>query len=187
MQRIPAIHPERASGKAKILLDRVQMKLGMIPNLMRTMANSPAILEAYLSFDQALADGVLTPKLRERIALTVAEANGCDYCLAAHSAVGRMVGLSEEEIQDSLKGVSPDSKVEAALRFARQIVETRGRVTDDSISRVRRAGYSDEEIGEIVANVTLTIFTNYFNQVAGTVGDFPRVQELAASRSALRR
>lgn len=178
MQRIPAITPERATGKAKILLDRVQVKLGMVPNLMRTMANSPAVLEAYLSFKEALADGILSPKLRERIALTVAEVNGCDYCLAAHSAVGSMVGLSEEEIHDSRKGSSPDRKVEAALGFVRQLVDKRGQVDSDGISRLRRAGYGDEEIIEIIANVILSLFTNYVNLAAGTTVDFPGVREL---------
>jgi uncharacterized peroxidase-related enzyme len=178
MQRLSAINPESATGKAKTLLDRVQTKLGMVPNLMRTMANSPAVLEAYLTFKEALTGGVLSIRLRERIALTVAEVSGCDYCLAAHSAVGRMVGLSEEGIQDSRKGVSPDSKVEAALRFAQQVVEKRGRVADHSISRLRRAGYGDEEIIEIIANVSLNLFTNYINLAAQTTVDFPAVKEL---------
>jgi AhpD family alkylhydroperoxidase len=138
------------------------------------------VLEAYLNFKETLAQGVLSPKLRERIALTVAEANGCDYCLAAHSAVGRIVGLSDEEIQDSRKGVAPESKMEAALRFVHQIVEKRGRVTDDSISRLRRAGYRDEEIIEIIANVVLSLFTNYINLAAHTAVDFPAVEELKA-------
>jgi uncharacterized peroxidase-related enzyme len=181
MQRITPINPESATGKAKILLDRVQTELGMTPNLMRTMANSPATLEAYLRFKEALSGGVLSPKLQEQIALTVAEVNGCGYCLAAHSAVGRMVGLSEEEIQDSRRGVSPESRVGAALRFARQVVEKRGRVTDDNISRLRRAGYGNEEIAEVVATVILTIFTNYFNHVADTVNDYPKVPELEVS------
>lgn len=172
------IDPETATGKAKILLDRVQSDLGMIPNLMRTMVNSPAVLEAYLGFNAALANGVLAPKLREHIALVVAQVNGCSYCLSVHSALGRMVGLSEEEIQDSRRGASPDRKVEAVLQFAHQVVDNRGRVTDDSISHLRKVGYGDEEISEVVANVVLNIFTNYFNHFAETVVDFPRVPEL---------
>ncbi len=101
MQRLPAISPERAAGRAKELLDGVQAKLGMVPNLMRTMANSPAVLEAYLNFKGALAMGSLPATLREQIALTVAEVNGCDYCLAARATTGKMVGLNHQDILDS--------------------------------------------------------------------------------------
>jgi uncharacterized peroxidase-related enzyme len=175
MPRLQAINPETASGKAKKLLDKVQAKLGMTPNILRTMANSPAVLEAYLGFSTALKGGLLPAKLREQIALAVSEANGCEYCLAAHSAVGKMVGLSEEDILDSRHGGSPDSKVEAALRFASQMVEKRGWVSDEDVVRLRSAGYEDAEIAEIVANVALIMFTNYFNHVAETVVDFPPV------------
>ncbi len=179
MQRLKAVNPETASGKAKELLDAVQDKLGMTPNLIRTMAGSPAVLEAYLGLTGGLAGGVLSAKLRERIALTVSEANGCHYCLAAHSAVGKMVGLSEEDIADSRQGVSPDSKVDAALRFARLLVERRGWADDGDVSRLRAAGYEDGEIAEIIANVALSMFTNYFNHVAETTLDFPEVPEPA--------
>ncbi len=175
MQRLPAISPERAAGRAKELLDGVQAKLGMVPNLMRTMANSPAVLEAYLNFKGALAMGSLPATLREQIALTVADVSGCDYCLAAHSAVGKVVGLSHQDILDSRRGTSPASRVEAALRFARTVVHQRGWVGDDDIARLRRVGYGDGEIAEIVANVAVNLFSTYFNHVADTVVDFPKV------------
>ena len=178
MPRLPAISPEDAAGQAKELLDGVQAKLGMIPNLMRTMANAPAVLEAYLHFNGALAMGSLPATLREQIALTVAEVNGCDYGLAAHSAVGQVVGLSHQDILDSRQGTSPASKVEAALRFAQKLVHQRGWVRDDDVARLRRVGYSD---GEIVANVAVNLFSNYFNHVADTVVDFPKVR-LASQR-----
>ncbi len=178
MQRLPALDPESATGEAKKLLDGVQARLGMTPNLMRTMANSPAVLQAYLEFGRALQSGALPAKLREQIALTVAEANGCEYCLAAHSAIGKALGLSQDEILDSRRGASPDGKVDAALRIARQIVEKRGWVSDEDVSHLRRAGYSDGEIAEIVANVALHLFANYFDHVARTEIDFPKVSEL---------
>ena len=106
--------------------------------------------------------------------------SGCEYCLAAHTAVGKSTGLGDEAIRDSRRGVSPDSKTDAALCFARQIVEQRGWVTDDDIARVRRGGHSDSEIAEIVANVAANLFTNYFNHVAETEVDFPRARKLAA-------
>ena len=176
MPRLKAIEAAEAEPKAKALLEGVQKKLGMTPNLMRTMANSPAVLEAYLGFRNALGAGVLSPKLREQIALTVSELNGCHYCLSAHSALGRMVGLSEEEIADSRRGVSPDRKTEAVLQFARKVVTERGWVSDDDVTSLRAAGTSDAEISEVVAHVAVNIFSNYFNHVADTEVDFPEVE-----------
>ena len=126
MQRLKAIEPDQATGHAKQLLDAVNEKYGMVPNLARTLANSPAALQGYLAFGEALDGGVLPAKLREQIALTVSEANGCGYCVAAHCAIGQAVGLSDSELADARQSSSPDSKVDAALHLARQLVENRG-------------------------------------------------------------
>jgi uncharacterized peroxidase-related enzyme len=176
MPRIKTIETAEAAPKAKSLLEGVQKKLGMTPNLMRTMANSPAVLEAYLGFSNSLGQSSLTPKQREQIALAVGEVNHCQYCLAAHSALGKMAGLGDEEIADSRRGASTDRKTEAILQFARKIVTERGWVSDDDVQTVRTAGVSDAEIAETVATVALNIFTNYFNHVAGTDVDFPEVE-----------
>lgn len=179
MIRIEAINPETATGQAKHLLDGVQKKLGFAPNVMRTMANSPAVLQGYLSFSNALSKGSLSPKLREQIALVVAQDNDCEYCLAAHSAIGRTVGLSEEAIRDSRRGESPDGKETAILEFASTLVVNRGWVTDEEVARVHKAGVTEGEVTEIIANVSLAIFTNYLNHVAQTEIDFPEVEQLA--------
>ncbi len=179
MPRIRAIETSQAAPKARSLLEGVQQKLGMTPNLMRTMANSPAVLEAYLGFSNSLGRSRLSPKLREQIALTVGEVNQCGYCLAAHCALGKMAGLGDEEIADSRRGASTDRKTEAILQFARKIVTERGRVSDDDVTSLRAAGVSDAEIVETVATVALNIFTNYFNHVAGTEIDFPEVEPAA--------
>ncbi len=176
MPRLRAIETAKAEPRTKALLEGVQKKLGMTPNLMRTMANSPAVLEAYLGFGNALGRGVLQPKLREQIALTVGELNQCQYCLSAHSALGKMVGLGDEEIADSRRGVSPDRKTEAALQFARKVVTERGWVSDDDVASLRAAGTTDAELAEIVGAVVLNIFSNYFNHVADTEVDFPEVE-----------
>ncbi|MCH7686723.1 MAG: carboxymuconolactone decarboxylase family protein [Planctomycetes bacterium] len=181
MQRLKAIEPDQATGHAKQLLDAVNEKYGMVPNLARTLANSPAALQGYLAFGEALDGGVLPAKLREQIALTVSEANGCGYCVAAHCAIGKSVGLSDSELTDARQSSSPDSKVDAALHFARQLVENRGWVSDEDLDRVRRAGYGDAEIAEIVAVVAWKTFANYFNHVAGTKLDFPAVLTVAAT------
>lgn len=177
MPRMQPVNPQTATGRAKELLDSVQKKYGMTPNLSRTLANSPAVLESYLGFG-ALDGGALSPALREQIALTVSEINGCDYCLAAHTAIGKMVGLSQEQIRRSREASSADSREEAALRFAKAIVDKKGWVSDEDVAWVRRADYSDGEIAEIVANVVKNIFTNYFNHVAQTEVDFPAAPQL---------
>ena len=128
----------------------------------------------------ALAGGGLPRRLREQIALAVGEANACAYCVAAHTAMGRRAGLTEQETKEARRGSSHDTKERAALEFARKVVEDRGVVADADLERIRRAGYNDGEIAEIVANVALNIFTNYFNHVAGTEVDFPAAPDLAA-------
>lgn len=182
MPRIEAIDPKEATGKARELLDGVKAKIGSVPNLMRTFANSPAALEGYLNFSGALGSGSLSARLREQIALAVADANNCEYCLSAHTAIGKMVGLNENELIASRRASSTDARTDAALKFAHQIVVKRGEVLDSEVQAVREAGYNDGEIVEIVANVALNIFTNYFNHIARTTVDFPKVK-LGASQT----
>ena len=183
MPRIAAIEPAHAQGKARQLLDAAQAKLGLTPNLLKTLANSPAALEGCLGFLNALAGGVLDAKFREQIGLAVAQANSCEYCLAAHAALGSLAGLQAEEILASRGSRSADAKQDAGLRFAQAIVVNKGEVSDAAFNRVRAAGFNDAEITEIVANVAINIFTNYINLVAQTVVDFPRV-ELALGATA---
>lgn len=175
MTRITAINPAEATGKAKDLLTAVQAKMGMTPNLMKTLAHAPAALEAYLGFNSSLSAGVLDTKFREQIALAVAQANSCEYCLSAHSTIGKMVGLKPQEIEASRASHSADAKKDAGLQFVQTIVVHRGDVSNGALDDVRAAGYSDAEITEMVAHVALNVFTNYFNLVAQTDVDFPRV------------
>ena len=178
MQRLKNVELELATGKVKELLDVVSQKLGMVPNMMRTMANAPAVLDGYLQLSGSLSHGQLSAKVREQIALAVAQSNGCNYCLAAHSAIGKMVGLTTDQIRDSRLGTAIDSKTESLIQFARKVVELRGRVSDDDLMQVRQAGFDDGAIAEVVASVALDIFTNYFNLVAGTKIDFPEAAAL---------
>ena len=175
MQRIAAVNPAEATGKTKQLLDGVQAKLGMTPNLMKTLASAPAALEAYLTFGAVLGTGQLDAKFREQIALAVAQANSCEYCLSAHAAIGRMLGLKPEEILASREGHTQEPRRDAGLKFAQTLVVERGQVSDQSLAQVKAAGYSDGEITEIVAHVAVNIFSNYFNHVARTEVDFPNV------------
>lgn len=178
MTRIQPINPANATGKAKDLLDAVKAKIGMTPNLMKTLAHSPAALEGYLNLSGALSSGLLDAKYREQLALSVAQANSCDYCLSAHTAIGKMVGLKADEIAASRKSEAVEAKRDAGLKFAQTVVVARGEVSNEALERVRSAGFNDGEITEIVAHVALNIFTNYFNHIAGTEVDFPRVSSV---------
>jgi uncharacterized peroxidase-related enzyme len=179
MPRIQPINRSRADAKTSMILNAVENGMGMLPNMIATLANSLPVTQAYLSFSQILAGGSLPAGLREQIALTVGEANQCDYCVSAHSFLGSKEGLSDTELLDARHGTAEDEKTHAALSFARKVVQDRGHVSDEDVAEVRRAGYNDGEIAEIVANVALNVFTNYFNRVADTEIDFPAVQSLA--------
>jgi uncharacterized peroxidase-related enzyme len=175
MQRISSIEPANATGRGKDLLDEVQAKLGRTPNLTRALATAPAALDAYLQFGAALGKGSLDAKFREQIALTVAQANFCEYCLSAHSANGQSLGLRPEEIRASRQARALDRKRNAGLQFAQTLVLKRGDVSDQALADAKAAGFTEGEITEIVANVALNHFTNFFNLVARTEFDFPNV------------
>ena len=175
MPRLHPIDPAQAEGQAKVLLDGVRKKYGMVPNLLATLAHAPAALEAYLGLGRALGRGSLNAKTREAIALTVAGENGCDYCAAAHSAAGASLGVTAGELAANREGRSSDPRVAAVLRFARAVVVERGWVGDDELAAARATGLTDGEITEIVAAVAVNTFSNYFNHVAGTEIDFPPV------------
>lgn len=182
MSRIPTpATTKEAPETAQGLLDAVQKQLGSVPNLFRIVSNSPAALEGYLGLNGALGKGKLNPATRERIALAVAEVNGCGYCLAAHTYLGKnLANLNDIEITANRKGRSTDAKADAAVRFAAEIADKRGRVALSAVDAVKSAGYSDAEIVEIIAHVALNTLTNYVNEVLGTEVDFPQVNALAA-------
>ena len=179
MARINPVE-RNTNTKTRELWDEVEKKMGMVPNMVATMAQSPAVVKAYLDGVQDLARGSLSNELRQQISLVVSETNQCDYCVSAHTFFGDKAGLDESELLDARHGSSSNRKTNAALTFARKIIEDRGHVSDEDLEQIRQAGYSDGEIAEIVANVCMTTFTNYFNQVAGTEVDFPYVPLLVA-------
>lgn len=178
MSRLKTIDPSTATGKAKELLDAVKGKLGIVPNMTKVMATSPAVLESYLGFSGALAGGLLDAKTRERLAVLTAQENGCDYCLSAHTAIGKMIGLKEEEIIASRDGNGNNPRTTAALTFAKHVLDTKGQISEAELTAVRSAGFSDGEIAEIIAHVALNVFTNYFNIAADVDIDFPKVSHL---------
>lgn len=179
MSRLRQITDEAASDHVRPLLDAVKHRLGLVPNMTRAMANSPAALEGYLQFSAALARGKLSTRVREQISLAIAQANSCDYCLAAHSAIGKSVGLTAEQIRDSRLGGAVDPKADTLIRFALEVLRTRGRVSEAFLAEVRAAGFDDAAVAEVVAHVALDSFTNFFNNVARTDLDFPEAAPLA--------
>ena len=176
MTRLKALNPDTTNGKTGELFTAVKKKLGMVPNMMRTMGNSPALLEGYLNLSSALGGGTLGGKLGEQIALAVAEENSCAYCASAHTLIaGKMLGVDDATILASRKAESGDLKVRAALQFAKTLVQKKGLVSDADVNGVRNAGYTEGEIGEMVGHVALNVLTNYFNNTAQTEVDFPKV------------
>lgn len=176
MSRITIPTVEQSPAASQTLLAAVNQQLGMVPNLMKLVGNSPAALEGYLSLSGALAKGSLSAQLRERIALTVAEYNGCEYCLAAHTYLGKnLAKLSDADIAAARSAQAADEKSYAALQFARQVAEQRGRVSDTALEIVRAAGFDEASVIEIVLNVAVNVLTNYVNNVAHTDVDFPAV------------
>ncbi|MGD8368434.1 MAG: carboxymuconolactone decarboxylase family protein [Desulfobacterales bacterium] len=173
MEKISRIDPERADEKVRALLEDVHDRLGMVPNAMKVMANAPAVLRMALESERILNEGLLAPRLREQIALAVSEFNGSRYCISAHTALAGIAGLSEEEIEDARSGTSPDRRTESALVFARELVEKRGAIDKGRIDEMRRTGWQDGEIVEIIVHAALTTMFNYLNRAAGTEHDFP--------------
>lgn len=172
MARIQPIQVAEAADESRQLMEGVQRGMGMVPNLLKTLAQSPAALKSYLEFSRAL-HAALTPQLREQIALAVAGANGCSYCASAHHALGHKAGVEEDEMTANLRGESSNARTRAALQFALALVNKRGRVSTEDLNQVHAAGYGDPQVAEIIAVVALNLFTNYFNHVAETDIDFP--------------
>jgi uncharacterized peroxidase-related enzyme len=180
MTRIATPTADNTPAASLPLLDAVNKQLGVIPNLMKVVGNSPAALEGYLSLSGALGKGTLGAKTGERIALAVAELNGCNYCLSAHSYLAaNLAKLDAAEIEANRRGTSDDAKAAAAVRFATQVVKTRGHVVDADVAAVKAAGFSQGEIIEIVVHVALNTLTNYVNEVAQTEIDFPLAAALS--------
>lgn len=174
------IDPETAAAPVKDLLDATQKQLGRVPNLYRAMANSPKALEAYLACRAALQGGTLDAKMRERVALLVAQLNACDYCVAAHSFRGERIGIAADDLNDTRLARSGSPKIHAALTFVGALVEGRGSVDIQLRAHLFELSWTEAEIGEIVAHVALNVFSNYFKHIAEPALDFPAAAALAA-------
>lgn len=175
MNRVPLIDRNATSPERKYVLDAIHAAFGATPNMFRAVANSPAALKSMWGSFGALGSGVLDAKLGEQIAVAVANRNACEYCLAAHTALGRKAGASADLMREAQTGRSQDPAVQVVLQFALKLVDQRGHVDDADVKALRSAGYDDEQIVEIVAHVALNLFTNYVNIALGVPVDFPAV------------
>lgn len=180
MQRIRSIDPQHAQGRAKELLATVEQAFGSVPNAARVMANSPAVLESFLALSTAMNRASIGEKLHHQIKLTASEANDCSYCTSILCAMGPAVGLTAADLAETRSASATDTRTDAALRFARAVIETKGKVRDDDLRAVRQAGFGDTEIVEIAASIVVGYFTNFINNVAQTTLDIPEAPALAA-------
>jgi uncharacterized peroxidase-related enzyme len=176
MARVSVIDPKTATGAAADLLHAVQVQLGATPNFIRVLANSPKALEGFLGLYGAASGFAVDKATQERIALAVAEGNGCQYCVSAHTAIGRHAGLSNEEMQLNRKGTSADAKAAGAVAFAKALNDNLGEVTNAEFDAARASGLSDAEIVEVIAVVALNIFTNVLGKATRVEIDFPKVE-----------
>ena len=176
MSRVQLVNAENTSPDRKALLDQVHQAFGATPAMFQAVANSPAALKSMWGSFGALGKGVLGAKLGEKIAIAVANRNSCEYCLAAHTALGQGAGLSAEDMSAAQLGQSSDPKTAVALSFALKLVNNRAQVSDADTQALRNAGFNDEEIVEIIAHVALNLFTNYINITLDVPVDFPKIQ-----------
>jgi uncharacterized peroxidase-related enzyme len=176
MPRLAVVDPASATGRAKELFEG-PLK-GKHFNIFKGLANSGAALDAYVALSGALGHGTLSAKEREALQLAWGQARRCDYCLAAHTAIGKGAGLSDEQTLEARRGKMQDAKLDALVAFGLALHAEQGFVGQQHLDAVRAAGYNDGHIAEVVANYALATLTNYFNHVNESVVDFPAAQKL---------
>lgn len=180
MSRIPTIEPHAANVEQAALFNAIEAKLGGVPNFLKVLANSPSALKAFLGLYLIAEEGDLDPQTRERIALSVAEFNACEYCVSAHTAIGRKAGLTHAEIVSNRSGSSQDAKAAVAVSLARSLVKNMGELPTQELIYAREAGYSNAELVEIITHVGLNIITNLIGKASRVEIDFPKVALLPA-------
>ncbi len=181
MSRINLVTTDHANEEQQALFQAIHSQLGMVPNFLKVFANSPAALRAFLGLHGIANEGSLDPQTRERIALALAEQNACEYCVSAHSAIGRKAGLSADEIEANRTGTSHDAKAATAVKFARSLAEHSGEVSTAELLEMRNAGYDDSQLVEIITHVGMNILTNILGKASRVEIDFPKVSLQKAS------
>jgi uncharacterized peroxidase-related enzyme len=175
VSRIPVVDNTQANEEQKALLDAIHTQLGAVPNFLRVLANSPVALRAFLGLHGVANAGTLDALTRGRIALALAQQNGCEYCVSAHTAIGQKTGLSKEEVAAARAGTSEDAQAAVAVKFARSLMENRGEISAVELAQVRSAGYSDSDIVEIITHVGMNFLTNVLGKASQVEIDFPKV------------
>ncbi len=173
--RISTVDPAVAESPVQAMYGAIKGKFGMVPNTLKTLAHAPGVLEGYLAFNGALGKGVLPASIREQIYLAVSQANGCEYCVSAHTLTGKLAGLKPEQILEARQGKAQDPKAQAVLNLVHNVLERRGNVSEEQFADARAAGLTDAELLEVLGNITAITLTNYINNLAHTDIDFPRV------------
>lgn len=178
MTRIQSVTKEKAPKNVQDIYAAIEKKMGKVPNIFLNMGNSPAVLKGYLGLSDAASQTSLSPKVRELIALAVGQANNCNYCLSAHTAIAQNEKIADQEILLARKGESNDAKTKAILSFTKTLIEKKGNVGENDVNALKKAGVTDAELAEIILVVTLNLFTNYFNLTTDPKIDFPLAPKL---------
>lgn len=181
MSRINLVTNENANTEQKELYTAITSQLGMVPNFLKIFANSPAALKAFLGLHSIANEGSLDNLTKERIALALAEKNACEYCVSAHTAIGKKAGLTSTEIEANRAGTSEDAKAAVAVKFAKALAEHNGEITTAELLEARNAGYSESDIVEIITHVGMNIMTNILGKASRVEIDFPKVELQKAS------
>lgn len=180
MSRINLVTKEQANPEQLALFDAIEQQLGIVPNFLKVFANSPAALQAFLGLHSIANTGDLDAKTKERIALGLAEQNACQYCVSAHTAIGKSAGLSGNEILANRAGSSQDAKAAVAVKFSRSLAENNGEVSTSELLEIRNAGYTEAEIVEIITHVGMNVLTNILGKASRVEIDFPKVELIGA-------
>lgn len=178
MSKLKPVHFDDAHPHAQKIFETLKQKVGMVPNIYAGVANSPVMLQALVEFSEKLKSGEFTPREVEAVALAIAQENKCEYCLSAHTEIGKMFGLTEDEILDLRLCKSEDKKLQVLTQLAKEIVTTKGYPNTETIERFFEVGYNKAALAELIGLVSLNIFTNYFNHIAETEIDFPVAKNL---------
>lgn len=181
MSTITPLSDDNTTPDTAAIFREAKARMGKVPNLFRVMAQAPAVLDVYWDGRGALAEGVIPAKVQEQIAIAVAAANGCDYCLAAHTGAGRAAGLSATDLADAQRGEASDGHAAAILALALDVNADHGRAGTAVLDRARASGLNDAEILETIAHVAVSILTNSINNIVGTSLDFPRVARVGTT------
>jgi uncharacterized peroxidase-related enzyme len=176
--RISPVAKDKASGNVKPIFEQMERNMGKVPNIFLNMANSPEALQAFVAMQEKVEKSSLSKALKEALALTVAEANHCNYCLSAHTVIAKAAGLQEQEILNARRAHASNKKEQAILTFAKLVIDKKANVSDADVAQLKAEGVSDKELCEIVLAITLNIYTNYFNKVMNTENDFPPASKL---------